>query len=371
MTIPLIDNHGHSLLIKFNEATEAEFVSAFSESKLAHLMTDDIKQSVTFLQLQKRLFEMAGCSTLEEYLNFRASAASSKKLTTQLFIAAGLERILLDDGYARELRLDLSDFAAASSVPISRIVRIEPILEDLIKACDTAREVEARLEEALFENPLGIVALKTIVCYRGGLGIFVVDKDDAEANYFDCRRHILNDGRLRKSSFYHYILLKTFDLAIARDIPVQVHCGIGDDDADLSLSNPDLLHRLLRRPRFSGLKMVLLHSYPFLKEAAILASLYPNVYYDLSLASFLLADQKRLYSQALSCAPYSKLLAGTDGHSQPETYYQGAMALRKGLGDALHELVLDKSVSYNESVQIERAVLQGNARKLYKLPALI
>ena len=371
MTIPLIDNHGHSLLTNFREASEGEFVSAFSESKLAHAMTDDIKQSVIFLQLQKRLFSLAGCSTLQEYLQFRSSAQNVKKLTTQLFSAAGFERILLDDGYERDLRLDLAKFTAASGVAVSRIVRVEPVLENLIKASDSAAEVEAGLEAALFENPLGIVALKTIVCYRGGLGIFVVDKEDAEANYFDCRRHILNDGRLRKCSFYHYILLKIFDLAISRDIPVQVHCGIGDDDADLSLSNPDLLHRLLRRPRFNGLKLVILHSYPFIKEAAILASLYPNVYYDLSLASFLLGDQKRLYSQALACAPYSKLLAGTDGHSQPETYYQGALALRKGLGDALHELVLDKSISYNESVLIERSVLQGNARRLYKLPSMI
>ncbi|MBU6452111.1 MAG: amidohydrolase family protein [Cyanobacteria bacterium REEB67] len=341
----------------------------FSESKLASSMISDIERSVVFLELKKRLLNLGKSASLVDYLNLRkGQSLSARQLVKELFSRAGFERILIDESYRPGEMLNSSEFEAVTGVKVSRIARIEPILEMLIGQCASAEEVESRLERSLFPpRDKALVALKTIVCYRGGLSIYEVDRDDALANFADCRRDVISHGRIRRSSYYHHLLLKAFDLAIARDLPVQVHCGLGDDDADLSLSNPDLLHRLLRKPRFSSLKLVLLHCYPFQKEAAILASLYPHVYFDLSLASFLLAEQGQLYSQVLASAPYSKILAGTDGHSQPETYHQGAMALRQGLSSALWHFEQKGSISRDEAGQIENAVLHGNARQLYRL----
>jgi hypothetical protein len=367
--IPLIDNHGHSLLTDFREASESGFVGTFSESRFAPLMTADIERSLVFLELKKRLFDLSGATSIAQYLTLRqGSTAFAKHLVKDLFTKAGFERIVLDDGYDSSKTLPAHQFESVTGIKVSRVVRIEPILERLIAECTTAGEVEGHLEKSLLPpRDRSIVGLKTIVCYRGGLSLHEINPEDAQADFFDCRRNILASGRLTRCSYYQHLLLKTFDIAMRRDLPVQVPCGLGADDADLSLSNPELLHRLLRKPRFNMLKLVLLHCYPFQKQAAILASLYPGVHFDLSLASFLLADQAELYRGALASAPYTKILAGTDGHSQPETYYQGAMALRQGLSSTLLSFEQKGSVSREEASEIENAILHGNARRLYKL----
>jgi hypothetical protein len=367
--IPLIDNHGHSLLANFREAKERDFVSTFSESKFASLMTRDIESSLVFLEMKKRLFDLSDAKTIAQYLTLRSgNTAFARHLVKDLFAKAGFERIVLDDGFASSKMMLFDQFEALTGVKVSRVVRVEPVFERLLTEYTNATELERHLELSILPAlDTTIVGLKTIVCYRGGLSLHEVDPDDAAANFEECRRNVLATGRIKKSSYYYHLLLKTFDLAIERDLPVQVHCGLGDDDADLTLSNPELLHRLLRKPRFNTLKLVLLHCYPFQKEAAILSSLYPGVYFDLSLAAFLLADQSDLYRGALASAPYTKILAGTDGHSQPETYYQGALALRNGLSSALLAFEQKGSISREEAGEIENAILHGNARKLYKL----
>jgi hypothetical protein len=332
-------------------------------------MTADIERSLAFMELKKRLFDLTDATSIAEYLTLRkGQSAFARHLIKELFAKAGFERIVLDDGFSDGKMVTLDQFETITGVKVSRVVCIEPIFEKLICQYSDAAELERDLEESLLPASGGsIVGFKTIVCYRGGLSLHEIDTDDARANFSECRRNVLATGRIRRSSYYHHLLFKVFDLALKLDLPVQVHCGLGDDDADLSLSNPELLHRLLRKPRFNLLKLVLLHCYPFQKEAAILASLYPGVYFDLSLASYLLADQGALYRSALAGAPYTKILAGTDGHSQPETYYQGAMALRQGLSSTLLSFEQRGLVNREEAGTIENAILHGNARRLYNL----
>ena len=66
-------------------------------------------------------------------------------------------------------------------------------------------------------------------------------------------------------------------------MPVQFHTGFGDDDADLRTANPLLLRPLLQDTTLRNVPFVLLHTYPYCREAGYLASIYPNVFIDLSL----------------------------------------------------------------------------------------
>jgi hypothetical protein len=136
----------------------------------------------------------------------------------------------------------------------------------------------------------------------------------------------------------------------------------------LADSNPLAFQPILRAQRFADLKVVFLHSHPFVREAAYLASVYPGVFFDLSLANSLLApDLTRLYYEALSAAPYSKLLAGTGGNSQPESFWYGATCLRRGLSEALKELTEKGYLLKAQMEEVERAVLRSNAINLYNL----
>ena len=68
-------------------------------------------------------------------------------------------------------------------------------------------------------------------------------------------------------------------------LPVQFHVGYGDRDMDLHKCNPLLLTDLLRALEPTGVPVMLLHNYPYHREAGYLAQVFPNVYADLGLAT--------------------------------------------------------------------------------------
>ena len=130
------------------------------------------------------------------------------------------------------------------------------------------------------------------------------------------------------------------------------------------------LRRLLTNPAFAGLDVVLLHCYPYHREAAYLCAVYPDVYMDLSLAIPLAAaDGARAMREALGLCPWSKLLYATDASRLPEAYFVAATLHREALGAALSELVGLGALSRDEAAEAGRAVLAGNAVSLYRLPA--
>ena len=68
--------------------------------------------------------------------------------------------------------------------------------------------------------------------------------------------------------------------ATGAPLPVQVHCGFGDSDLWLARADPSLLKPVLER--FRDTRFVLLHCYPFVREAGWLAHVYGHVWFDLS-----------------------------------------------------------------------------------------
>ena len=78
-------------------------------------------------------------------------------------------------------------------------------------------------------------------------------------------------------------------------------------------------------------RFVLLHAgYPYTRELSYLASVYANVFMDLSLAiPYIAADIPNLVRSAFSLAPTSKVLFSTDAYSIPEIFW---IAARWGAG---------------------------------------
>jgi len=147
-----------------------------------------------------------------------------------------------------------------------------------------------------------------------------------------------------------------------------VHCGLGDADSDLAEASPLGLRPLLGGGRFSGLRLVLLHCYPYHREAAYLCALHADVYMDLSLALPQAGcDGTRAMREALGLCPWTKLLYATDATALPEAYFVAAVRHREALASALAELVEGSVLDEAEAVDAGRRVLAGNAAALYGL----
>src|SRR5581483_1542530 len=114
----------------------------------------------------------------------------------------------------------------------------------------------------------------------------------------------------------------------------------------------------------------LLHeSYPYTREAAFLATVYPHVYADLSYAVPMIgwSELLSMTRAAMAVAPLSKLLHSSDGHSIPEHTWLGAKRGREILAMTLEELVENHELLPSAAEDAGAAILRDNARRVYRL----
>jgi predicted TIM-barrel fold metal-dependent hydrolase len=143
---------------------------------------------------------------------------------------------------------------------------------------------------------------------------------------------------------------------------------LGDDDADLRLAHPLHLRSLLRDNRFQDVPFILLHCYPYVREAGYLANLYANVSVDLSLGVPLTAaGSSARFAEALELAPSSKVLFATDAHSIPELFYLGALHGRQALAGCLEWMVDKEYLTWDEAETTAHQILWQNAETVYGL----
>ena len=209
-------------------------------------------------------------------------------------------------------------------------MRIERVVEELGQAAVPGEVGSARER--------GFAALKTIAAYRGGLDLDVV------------------------SPAVRVPLVEALEAneATGDPLPVQVHCGFGDSDLHLPRADPGWLKPLVER--FEDTPFVLLHCYPFIREAGWLAHVYGNVWFDLSLTIPHVSRPAEALREALELSPVSKLLYASDAARTPELYLLAAKWWREALAEVLSEALPPTGAG-----GAARLILRENALALYRL----
>ena len=239
--------------------------------------------------------------------------------TSLLLRETGVEWLLVDDGYPPpEGSMPWNELAELAGCEARPVLRLE------------TRERPA--EAAAAARAGGFAALKTIAAYRGGLAI-----DETHPVWPALEA---NEG--------------TGD-----PLPVQVHCGFGDSDLWLERADPSYLKPVVER--FRETPFVLLHCWPFVREAGWLAHVYSHVHVDLGLTIPHVSRPAEALREVLELAPWSKLLYSSDAVA-PELSFLAARWWR----DALVE-VLSESLRPDEAAKAGRALLRENALELYGL----
>jgi uncharacterized protein len=279
-----------------------------------------VATGITYRRAIRELSGFLGCDASEQAVYEFRLGSDSGAYASRLLRATGTDVLLVDDGFPApgtgvEWR-ELGELAGCDARPVLRLETREA----------GAPEAVSRARED------GFVALKTIAAYRGGLD--------------------------RVSE--HVVAALEVNDASADPLPVQVHCGFGDCDLHLWRADPSYLKPLIER--FRDTPFVLLHCYPYVREAGWLAHVYGNVWFDLSLTIPHVSRPEEMVRQALELAPVSKLLYASDAARTPELYFLAAKWWREALAT-----VLDDVLPLDEAEEAGRAILHDNAGRLYGL----
>jgi hypothetical protein len=218
----------------------------------------------------------------------------------------------------------------------------------------------------------GGVAMKFEVAYFRSLYFRDPPREKAEAIY--AKYHaggVPSEEDYR--AFQDYIFRVLIDQAGKLKLPAHFHSAVGIGDYfSLRNGNPLNLENVLRDPRYSNVKFVLIHGgYPYTLDLIWLTAA-KNVYTDSSLMGYYVypSELKNILKQWISLFP-EKIMFGSDAFpfndavGAEETFWLAARSARTAVAAALAELVAEGAFTEAKALELARMYLHDNAAKLY------
>ena len=218
----------------------------------------------------------------------------------------------------------------------------------------------------------GGVAMKFEAAYFRSLYFRDPPRDKAEAIYAKYHRGgVPSDEDYR--TFQDYIFRALIDQAGKLKLPVHFHSAVGIGDSfSLRNGNPLNLENVLRDPRYSKVKFVLIHGgYPYTLDMIWLTAA-KNVYTDSSLVGYYVypSELKNILKQWISLFP-ERMMFGSDAFpfndavGAEETFWLAARSARTAVAAALAELVAEGAFTEAKALQLARMYLHDSAATLY------
>jgi len=323
------------------------------------------------LALRHWLAKHLGCAPTREAVTAARDAAlraDPAGYTRGLLDAERIVGILADDGYPQPSVAPEHFQEALGGVPVYRVARLEPWIVAHREATfdELVSGVEQRASDAAADARC--VAYKSIVAYRTGLDVGNPTPSEATAGFAAWREAGWDETREHAKPVRDFLLRRLLAAGKRHDRPVHIHCGAGDPDIDLAHARPQDLFPLL--VDHQSQPVVLIHAgYPWIPEAAYIASVLPNVYVEISeLVPWGWGMVDHALETIVGTVPCDKVLYGSDEAGEPEAFWVSARLARRALQGVLQRFVERDYVAADEAVGLGRKILAGNARTLHGLP---
>jgi predicted TIM-barrel fold metal-dependent hydrolase len=309
---------------------------------------------------------LAPGASAEQYWQAR-QAMSPPELDRTLLPAAGTSHWIVDTGFSSSSISTPAQLASASGATSSEIVRLELLAESVAQECASASEFPDAFRAALGRSAAHAVGFKTIAAYRVGLDIdWSRPTDAAVASAVETwmRRSATLPLRLDDAVVIAFLVHAAAELAR----PIQFHIGFGDRDLDLSRCDPMGLLPLLRHPGIDQAPIMLLHCWPFHRQAGYLAQAFDNVYFDVGLAlNYVGAQAEQIVQESLEVAPFAKQLYSSDAYGPPELHLLGSLLWRRAMGTVVGRWVRRGDWTTDDASRVVRMIGGDNARRVYGL----
>jgi predicted TIM-barrel fold metal-dependent hydrolase len=311
------------------------------------------------------LLDLERHAPADAYLARRAELGPQE--VNRRFLAAARTGVFcVDTGFAPHRITAPAELAEAAGAVAHEVVRLESVAEAVAaQGVDAGGYADAFRAAALdaVRRP-GVVGVKSVAAYRTGFDLDPARPSDAEVTRA-ARRWLARGGRLDEPVLVRHLLWTAVDLGL----PLQLHTGFGDNDIRLHRVDPthltDWLHLIA-----GTIPVLLLHCWPYQRQAAYLAAVFEQVYLDVGLTLHHVGPvrARAVLEEALEITPFRKLLYSSDAYGVAEFYGLGALAFRRGLGDLLQDRVDADELGLPDALRLARWAGADNARRVYRLP---
>ncbi|RZU22314.1 hypothetical protein EV645_0396 [Kribbella rubisoli] len=365
--LPLVDHHCHG--VRTGTTTDADFELLATESDWPAppgTSVFDNPFGIAVRALCAPLLDLPRHCTAEDYLR-RRGELGDQEVSARLLAASGTEKYLLDTGFRASTIMTPPEMAQLTGAATQEIVRLEALAESIAPDC-TAAGFSSAFEDALERALEHAVGVKSIIAYRYGLDFDPAPPTNAEVTAAAGRwlAGIEAGGLVRLTDLV--LLRHLLWRAVGFGKPIQLHVGFGDADIVLHRCDPSHLTEFAHATRETGVQLMLLHCYPYIREAGILAQLFPHVWMDTSCAvSHTGPSSETLVRQSLESAPMHKVLYASDAFGLPELYLCGAQLWRRAVARILGEWVAEGFAGETDARRYAELLGRGNAIRAYGL----
>ncbi|WP_299430723.1 amidohydrolase family protein [uncultured Meiothermus sp.] len=328
-----------------------------------------VQGSLFFRRSVRDLSEFYGCEPTVEAIGEARQRHNYTELARWLFAEANISYLLIEDSVVDGGLWTIGECDERLPPVARRVMQLEAELVKFLERYDSATRLLNAFEDHLRAMAPTVAAFKSVVAYRTGLDIGRHNLVELERAYSELRRTLTpgQTPRMLNKPLLDSMLWMALKVAGEVGKAVQFHTGYGDPTLDLRLANPLGLRGVLEAPELRGLRIVLLHCYPYVREAGYLSSSYPGVYLDLGLtipAGSVHAMRSALH-EATHLAPISKVLFSTSARHSPEMFWIAARWGRRILAQVLEQAVYNGDLTTEETEWAAERILSLNAADLY------
>ncbi|HZA09995.1 MAG TPA: amidohydrolase family protein [Mycobacterium sp.] len=357
--VRLIDHHMHGCWVTSGD--RARFENALNEAN-----TEPVADFDSPFDTQLGFAVRAHCAPLLDLPRHadpsaywqRRSGFDEQELARLFLPAAGVSDWLVDTGWSAGVA-DVDAVAKYSGGRAHEVIRLEQVAE---QAAQAPGDYAQAFQEILHRRAATAVATKSILAYRGGFDADLSEPTprevaDAAARWRDRGGVRLTDRVLLRFGLHQGLRLGK---------PLQFHVGLGDRDCDLHNTNPLYLLDFLRHS--GDTPILLLHCYPYEREAGYLAQAFNNVHLDGGLAvNYLGARAAAFIGRLLELAPFRKILYSSDAFGPAELHFLGATLWRNGIRDVLQQFIDADEWRENDAIRLVDLLAHQNAERVYRL----